>query len=144
MAKFLIAKKDYYLIPAWDEDKEIFNKLSQGEIVEAKTLSQRNLQFHRKYFKLLQIAVSNMPEHLEKYYPTVDILRQAIMFEIGAFETFTDLQGNIYRKAKSITFDKMEQEEFERIYRDTLDILLKYIFKDMSKEEFEETLLDFI
>lgn len=153
MAKFYLAKSKEIqertglfnvFIPCWESDELVCNKLGRGEIIECKTISERDVVRHRKYFALLNKAIENMPEHLEKKYPSLDALRQAVTIEVGYYDVFYDFQGNEFKRAKSIAFDKMDNIEFKNLYDRTLDALLKYIFIGMTEQDFQDNILSFV
>ena len=49
------------------------------------------------------------------------------------------LDGSYRVEPKSISFANMDQEEFERLYSETLNVLLKHVYKQkISQEELEE------
>ena len=92
----------------------------------------------------MQKAFDNLPEKYEKYFPTMNHLRKEIAIEAGYFNIIYDFYGNPRREAQSICYEKMDQEEFERFYSKSLDILLKIIFVGMTEQEFTNELMNFI
>lgn len=131
-------------VPCWEEDEAVCNKLGRGEIIECKDMKQRDIVKHRKYFALMNLSIKNMPDNLRKQYPSVDVLRSAIMVEIGEVNIFYDFKGNKYQKPKSISFEKMDEIKFQEIYSKSFDCILQYIFPDITPEEFMNELKNFM
>jgi len=71
-------------------------------------------------------------------------LRRAVTIETGYFDVSYDFDGNPSRTAQSISYEKMDQIEFEELYSRSLDILLQRIFLGMTQESFTRELLSFI
>ncbi len=79
---------------------------------------QRNYYFHKKYFSMITRAFNN-----QERFPTVDSLREAVTIEAGFYDPVYTF-GGIYKKARSIAFSKMSQEDFEVLFRKSVDILM--------------------
>ena len=141
--KFRLAKKGNVFIPADQEDQVKAHKVSQGEIVEARSVDQRNVQHHRKFFALINIAWDNLPESMDKHFPTPEHLRKELIKRAGFYEEYTDLKGNKQYLPQSIAFNKMSQEEFEELYSRVLDVIIKYIIPGSDRELIENMIANF-
>ena len=68
-----------------------------------------------------------------------DRFRKDVAILAGFYDIVIRLDGSTRIEAKSISFSKMDQEEFDRLYQRTIDVFLKHIYgKDMTKEEIDE------
>jgi hypothetical protein len=56
-----------------------------GEILIIDPEQERDMNSHRHYFAQLHEAWRNLPERLEKKYPTEDIFRKKLLIEAGFF-----------------------------------------------------------
>lgn len=114
------------------EHYEDFDSLTDGEeyIIEIK--KQRNILFHRKYFALIDYAYKNQ----SKYFNKADFLVEIKLLS-GHYEEHITLKGNIIYTPKSISFDKMDNIEFEKFYSKTIDIIISK-FIDAPEDEIRE------
>ncbi len=142
--KFNLVKTNIGVIPATDEDKEKFDKLGIGEVFKCQSLNQRNLLFHRKFFALIHLAFDNMPIEFESHFPTEDLLRAELIKRAGWYQHYKDLKGNDQYIPKSISFDKMGQEEFEQLYNRVIDVIIKWLIPNLDKDLLENEIMNFI
>lgn len=145
MKFFLQKQKNNYFIPIDDDDFKKSLRIEIGEVVEVHHWKQRNYEFHKKYFALLNCVVHHLPEDPRwDRFRDVEPLRREVLIQIGHYEEHTTLGGTFQRIPKSIDFHSVDNEEFERIYSRSIDVILKYFLKDITKEDFEESILTFI
>lgn len=117
------------LKPCYDEDKEALKRIKVGQAVEVTFKRKRNYDFHKKYFVLVNLLYEN-----QELYDNVDELRRDIAVECGYFtERVNKFTGEVIKEPKSIKFGSMDQEEFEKLYSDTIDLVIKLI--DCDREE---------
>jgi len=127
MPKFHLAKQGNKFIPADTESQITANKIGQGEVVRCKSISYRNYEFHKKFFALIRLAFQNLPESLDNHFPTEDDLRKELIKAAGFYTTHKDFNGNTVKEAESISFEKMSQERFEKVYDRVLDLVCRMI-----------------
>lgn len=129
--KFNLAKTDKgYFIPATDSDQKKSRKVGEGEIIEAKSIDQRNYKFLKKYWSLVGVVLQNLPESVENN------LRENHQFRIQSKEDvhfyiklkngyvekrYINAKGNVGWEVKSIAFGKMSPEEFEEFFSKAVD-----------------------
>lgn len=117
-----------------DEDAHVWaKKFAPGEVIYADFKKNRNYEFHKKYFGMLKVAFENQED-----YPSLEKLREAAQIAAGYYEVIYMLDGRRGLKSQSIAFDSMNQEEFEKLYSDVLNVILAH-FK--FGEEFEMELI---
>ncbi len=123
-------------IPAYDSDYEAKQNLKVGEIYRATIKRPRNLQFHKKYFALLNLAHTNTSLNMpfESY-------RRFVQIKAGYFNAYKTQKG-IFYDSKSISFGSMSQDEFETLYSRVLDVVMSDL--GSTKEEIEENLVNFM
>ena len=138
--------KDSYnrFIPAFGSDYESAKKIGVGDILKYSVTKPRNIQFHKKYFAMIDCIHRSMDEGLSEIYPIPENLRYVIMILIGQFDIIILPDGTQNKKPKSISFASMDDLEFQKIYPDSLDAGLKYFLKKMNKEEFEKEIQSFL
>jgi hypothetical protein len=115
-------RADGSIYPADGESAQIWSEMRIGkwkfEAVPVKSIN-RNLYHHKKYFKMLQLALDN-----QERFPSLDQLRKAVLKEAGFYHLVYTFDG-IVKEADSISFNKMGQEEFEKVYSKSVDVLMK-------------------
>jgi len=98
------------------------DKLNQlrGREVMAKISQPRNLRFHRKFFALLGVAIdmadTNMNDEQFRAYNTAGA---------GWCDFIPGHDGNLVAVPKSISFGKMDETTFNRLYQDVLTFIVR-------------------
>ena len=111
------------LKPAFDEDLEHFKKLPKDGYFEIKYTKRRNVRFHRKFFALLKIAFENQSD-----YRLMEDLRRDLTITSGHYEEVVNkITGEVYKIAKSISFSNMDESEFNQIYNDVKEVVIKWL-----------------
>jgi hypothetical protein len=114
-------------VPETDDDAEIKRKLKRGATYEVTIKEVRNPLFNRKFFAMLNIAWDFLPEWEQaKYGNNQDMFRYAVEVKAGFCEmVYVPKSDNIVLRAKSIAFDKMSEQEFEKVYNGVREILIR-------------------
>lgn len=120
----------------------VWEKMRIGEVLHGKFSKMRHPEFHKKYFSLLRLGFDywepgeitcdhGVPEK------NFDQYREDLIILAGYYIVTIRLDGSTRITAKSISFAKMEQPEFEALYEATLTALMKRVdtLKDMTAEE---------
>ena len=63
---------------------------------------------------------------------------------IGHADLHVDMEGEQHLIPLSISFESMDDEEFQNIYSLSVDAVLKYFLHQLTQEQFEKHLLSFI
>lgn len=134
------------LKPLYDEDYDEKKKLKIGETYEAVIKRPRNLSFHRKYFALLRCSWEYLNEQQQSFFKnSLEVLRKSLEVTAGWCEPCFDLETQSWLHIpKSISFEKMKEDEFNTLYNNVRDILFTSIIPNISKEEFERNLVNFL
>ena len=132
------------LVPMYPDDYEERRKLKLGEVYTAEIKLMRNVDFHRKYFKLISLAWEYLNEKQQAFIKTKDNFRKYLEVAAGHCEPFYSRKLKEWVGApKSIAFEKMDEVEFEDLYNRIKDVLYATFLRDISQEEFEKTLINF-
>lgn len=133
------------LKPLYDEDYDQKKKLKIGEIYKAKMTIARNINFHRKYFALINCAWAYQNERTTKHFKNnVECFRKTVEIAAGHCDTVYNLSLKSWVDIpKSIAFDKLKQEEFEDLYERVKDVLFTTFLKGIDEEEFLNNMIDF-
>lgn len=107
-------------VPTLDSDPD---KLSVGEVIRVEWTRPRNHRMHRKFWALVKVGFDN-----QSHYVTLDQFRHVLMIELGRATPVFTIDGIQHWIPESISFAKMDQSEFDRLYDQVLDLLVrKYV-----------------
>lgn len=145
--KLHLKKIDNYLIPDDQESGAYLFQMKNGSVIAADVKKPRNYKFHKKYFSLLDYAFDCWePEPIE--YKGVVIeknskkFRKDIQIMAGYFDVVVGLRGEVQYVSKSISFGSMEPEDFEKLYSSVINVILKHILKNYSRDDLERVVED--
>ena len=127
-----------YIVDSGDD-----SDIKQGEVVSAEIKRPRNYRFHKKYFALLNYAFGIWePECLEYKGKMVgksfERFREDITILAGYYTLTENIKGEVRAEADSISFGKMDDDKFAALYSKTIDVLLKHIFKNYTREDVDK------
>lgn len=140
-----------YLVPFDNDAYELMNKLSNNDDVAFdKVISKRNIKFIRKYFALLNFAFEHwVPGELSgKRFEGVtpeksfEQFREDLIIMSGHYKQTIRVNGDTQVKAKSISFANMKEPEFEELYSNTINVILKHILQNYSKEQLDKVVME--
>ena len=131
-------KAELGLVPADEQTREWFAKIKYSELIWGDMRRKRNARFHRKYFAMLQYAFDVWKENLaargamgtykgQSVMPNFERFRKEIAVLCGFYEPVFSLKGEVKLNAKSISFAKMGEDEFDDLYNKTLTLLMDKI-----------------
>ena len=120
------------LLPLSANDAELItDKLKLGEVIKCKFKKSRNAKFHRKYFALLNLGFEYFePSPIEYRGQQVtpqknfDEFRKWVAVQAGFYDVVGYPDGTARVRAKSISFAKMDDLEFEGLYQKTITVLM--------------------
>lgn len=130
--KFSMTKRYGTFIPTQDVDKEMFDKLKDGDHI-VKVGRIRCPARHREFFGCASIVLANLPENADincmddfLFYIKMLIVRKD--WEMDKYES---IGGRINKKGhfvpKSIAWDKMDEDDFEKWRNRAYPIMAKMI-----------------
>lgn len=133
------------LKPLYDEDFDEKKKLKIGGIYEADVKKARNLQFHKKFFALINCAWEYQNEKVvEFFHHNKDAFRKTVEIAAGLYEPVYLIGKKEWSQApKSIAFDKMDEAEFMDLYDNVKRVLFQTFLRHIDEEEFVKNLINF-
>lgn len=133
------------LKPLYDEDFDEKKKLKIGEVYTAEVKKARNIQFHRKYFALINCAWEYQNEKVVNHFNnSVDAFRKTVEIAAGWYEPIYLISKKEWSQApKSIAFDKMDEAEFTELYDNVKRVLFQTFLRHIDEEEFMKNLINF-
>lgn len=146
-----LTRTPYGLAPATDEAVEALSKVPMGSPVNASISRPRNGKFHRKFFALLDVAYQNheWPEVQTQWGKAKcnrELFRKYVIVRAGHYEPALTPKGEVRAEPKSISWAKMGEDEFDRLYNDVLNVILAEFltnWKDGDVEKAVNILLGF-
>lgn len=134
--KILLTKKpDGSLLPSYTTDYDKLKKIKVGETVSCEIKKPRNIFFHRKFFALINLVFEN-----QEIFNNIEYLRKELTKAAGYYDSYINHKGVVCYEAKSISFAKMSQDEFDDLYNKFLDVVVEVFNfeKELVKEQIEE------
>jgi hypothetical protein len=119
-----------------ENSKKIAKRFKFGEIAELDNTQRRNPKFHAKFFAILNLTFQN--QDITQDFAT---FREVVTIHAGYFTWVKLLDGMEMKRAKSISFEKMDDLEFEGLYNEVFNICLSIL--GCKSEELELELLRF-
>lgn len=120
------------IVPLYDSDYESFKKVRKNTPLKFKVTQPRNYKFHKKFFALINMVFDN-----QEVYNNIEDLRSDLTIESGFFQEHENFKGEVIKKAKSISFSKMDEIEFNSLYNnflDTIILVMKWDKEDIMRE----------
>ena len=132
------------LKPVYDEDFEEKKKLKVGSFYTAEIKLVRNIEFHKLYFALINLAWEYLPESQTKGFKTKENFRKYVEIAAGCCDVIYHPKFKEWVEVpKSISFDKMDEAEFRDVYDGVKNVIFSIIGRFVSQEEFERNLSQF-
>lgn len=131
------------LYPAEPESEGIVSTLKEGALVNAKIVRSRNLQFHRKFFALLNHGFEAWNPEPITYRGQVarrnfDEFRRDVTIIAGYYTVEHGLDGKPKIRPKSISFGSMGDDEFEKLYSACLNVILESVLTNYTREDLDQ------
>ena len=138
------------LVPASDADKELLDKIKSGQIVTLIYSRMRNYQFHKKWWALVSFAFDYWeppeiePDPEKKWMKSVtpeksmERFRKDLTIMAGYYDATYRVDGSVRIEAKSISFGSMSEDEFEKLYSATVDVVLKHVCTQFTGKMLDE------
>ena len=118
---YMVKQLNGSFLPAHDSDLELARKLKAGEVYRFQYSKPRNYEFHKKFFALMDLVFENQENYTDR-----NELREDLTVAAGYwYEKTNYITGEVTKKAKSISFASMDENEFGELYRAMLDTVIK-------------------
>jgi len=150
MAVEIFFKKMYdSLVPSDKSQLELMEQLRPGGEYKAVLSQPRNIGFHRKFFGLLNKCYDNY-EQPEVFYRDVRVFkslarfREEIIIACGYWELGLDKKNRVIQVAKSISFAKMDQVEFEQLFSKAIDVILADYMPNYDRSDMDKLIAEIL
>lgn len=143
MKIFLVKSKNGGLYPADDEARKYLKRRKPGQAFSCVVTQVRNYKFLQKFMVLISAVHDALPEPAKIKIKGVEIqpistkesVREFLTVAAGYHDVYGYPDGKVRVRAKSIAYENMEEEEFEKLYSAVIDAALKNLPKHWSDEE---------
>ena len=135
MIELLVRKGAGAIIPLDDVDMEEMARMQQGKAYKCKLTLTRNPGFHRKAFALLRYAFSIWEGGDGRNF---EHFRRQILIAAGHSDIVLNLDGTSTLEAKSISWDAMDDTEFQQVYDSVLNAILRLVAVNYSASDLNE------
>lgn len=123
--------------PGFEDD---FDNYKYGDLIRAKLFKVRNPLFHSKYFALLKLAFQNQYE-----FDDFNDFREALLVNAGFWVWYKKYDGTMDKRAKSISFSKMDEGEFQGVFNKLVDQAMNMIANgDFTNEDRDNLISEII
>lgn len=141
--EFFVRKLWDKLVPVDQSALDAMEDLKMNVEYKCVLTQPRSIPFHRKFFALLDVAFDAWEEpEIEhkgmKVQKNKDRFRKDIIVLCGFYEVVVDIGGRIRLEAKSMSFAKMSQDEFESLYSLAIDVILAKVLTGYTKADLDE------
>lgn len=119
--------------PLGEDDFEDAKKFPVGEPYRCKIWKSRNYNFHRKFFALIKVLFD-----MQDHFNNKTALRYWLTMKAGFFNMVVAPNGKPMYFAESISFSKMDNVRFEKLYNSVIDAAIREICQGGSKAKIEE------
>lgn len=109
-----------------------------GKEVKAVLTMPRNARHHRKYFALMNVVFD-----AQEYFKNIDHMRKSIECELE-FCDVIQLKDRVLTIPKSISFARMDQNEFEKLYDRTLDFIVEKVLPNIDRSDLVREVEEFL
>jgi hypothetical protein len=124
---------------AYSKFKRRLETMKPGKWLRLEWSAPRNGPHHRKMFALLNLVAEN-----SETYNTTEKALVAVKLAAGYFDPHIDPKtGEIIPVVHSVSYDAMDQDEFDKFYSAALDGVLQTILPTMDRATAEK-LMDMI
>lgn len=113
------------LVSADTETDEWLETKKFGDVILFKPIKARNPKHHSKFFKMLKIVFDN-----QDTYKTDTDLFVEIKLKCGWYDEHITTKGKLIYIPKSIAFQSMGQDEFNKFYNQAVQVCLDSFIKD--------------
>lgn len=146
-----LIKTSHGLIPNSSESETWYNKIKIGAIVSVDASAMRSYEYHKRFFKLLDIAFNYWePGEINSEYgspiKSFDRFRKDIIILAGYYHTEIRIDGSVRVSANSMSFAKMDQDTFYKLYNNVLTVIIEKIsvLNTMTREEINDLVDKFL
>jgi len=140
MATIWLRKLYDTFCPADEISAEAMEGFKANGLYKAEIIQPRNAPMLRKFFSLLKLAYENyeQPEVFHngiRVQKSFDRFREEVTIACGHWELELNKRNNVVQRAKSISFAKMQQDEFDILFSMAITVILSDYLTYYSEDD---------
>ena len=109
-------------VPSDEAGREATKSYRLGDIYRADIKKPRSYRHHCLCMALLNLTYENLPEAYQGRWKSFNDFRYGVAIEAGhALEVVTP-SGEIYKQARSISYDELDEAEFSEVMPKFMDV----------------------
>ena len=117
--------------PLYNSDYDVFKKVKKNTALRFEVVQQRNYEFHKKLFALINLGYENQEfTAVDKDGVTVTVsfehYRKLVILKAGFYDIIQTEKGVVYMP-QSISYSSMDNAEFEELFNAILDVIAKQL-----------------
>lgn len=144
MEVMLLKSPSGSLVPMGEDEADSLRRIKAGAVVRCQISEMRNGKFFKKWWSLVKLAFDLASERMQprehkgmEVLPCFDSFRKDVTILAGYFEATYKYDGTVKLQAKSLRWDKMTEDDFTRLYSQTIDAILQKILPGMDEAELQ-------
>lgn len=144
--KLLLQNTAVGLVPLYESDFDEKKKLRAGQVYMAEIKVARNIQFHRKFWSMLNTAWALLPEKTQGGFRSLEGFRAYLLVAAGFYETYYSPRLKEFVEIpKSMSFASMDEAEFNDCYERVKDVIWSILQTriNITQEIFEQYLSNY-
>ncbi len=143
MQIILIKHANGALVPASDIEAEKLKKIKAGKAVTVKLTQKRNYGYHKKFMAMMKIGFDAFEPAITEYkgipvQKNFDRFRKDITIAAGHYDFEICINGKAKAIAHSISFARMDQETFEKLYNNCCNALLQLVLHNYTRPDLDD------
>jgi len=144
--KLLLQNTAVGLVPLYESDFDEKKKLRAGQVYMAEIKVARNIQFHRKFWSMLNTAWALLPEKTQGGFRSLEGFRAYLLVAAGFYDTYYSPRLKEFVEIpKSMSFASMDEAEFNDCYERVKDVIWSILQTriNITQEVFEQYLSNY-
>lgn len=130
------------LVPLTEEEAGKLSRFRAGTVVRGEFREMRNGGLFRKWWTLARLAFELADERLQPMQhegravlPSFDRFRKDLIVLAGYFDPVFGADGSVKMEPHSLQWSKMSEDEFDRLYSATIDVVLQKVIPGSARTE---------
>lgn len=138
----LLTRTQVGFVPANDGEAEKCRRVKLGATIRAEVAQMRNARFFRKWWALANLAYEVWADGMEPQEykgipvrPNFERFRKDLIIMTGHYTPVYNVRGECRLEADSLKFGSMDEETFEKLFSETITVILQSILKNSRYDE---------
>jgi hypothetical protein len=138
----ILQKTAHGFVPTDQKSAEKLAKYKVGDSFTCTIKRVRNIKFLRKYFALINHAYECWEPETKQYKgkevkKNKERFRKDIQILAGYYEATVNLKGDVRLESKSIAFESMKEEDFEKLYQSVITVIMEKVLTNYTRDDID-------